>query len=668
MKKHLDLPDGSREKKPNIKTLLTLPEGSKSRKPNIKQQIDLPSGGAPRKPQAKEILDLPSGGREKTPAVKEQLTLPEGSRQRTPDTKETPQLPSGDRKHTPDVKENIQMPQQSDHEVIAGGIKGIAAPLSPVARDIGLLSAGKNLARHERTAAATRPGRAAVGEQVGTSTVLGLATWYKYDGTKRLISGSGTVWRAYNGTLWSDIKTGLTTGKRFEAANYDDLLIITNGEDDVQKYNGTEVTALGGSPPKSPFVLVAYRRLFLIEMPHLLRCSDVADIEEWTEPDSAAIPINAKDGDKVTWLQQYKTNIYIWKRHGLFELHGPELGHVTKNWRILAVDKVGTPNGRTVQEVDGTLFWLSDSKNARGIVGWTGGRPEVISDGIADFIDTINWDYISTAAAGTDGNGNYLLSVPLGTAQTPTSTIVFNTRDGSWWLWEGWTPVAYSQHRLSSNKESYLMGDNNGTVYSIGGADDAGAAINYEAVVGPAVLGSPTQIKRVRRAYIIVSGKEEESFTLDLGGAKGGTFTLGNGDKSTDDLAYNATKAEIQAALVVVYGVGSVTVDDGFKITFRTSVGASNLTADFANLTGATNPALTRTGQTISASTSAADVGAFETPVSIDLSGTQIRRVKKFLPLTDGEEAGGYVYRLRLNGSGQVVIHEAGFEVGIRRV
>jgi hypothetical protein len=214
------------------------------------------------------------------------------------------------------------------------------------------------------------------------------------------------------------------------------------------------------------------------------------------------------------------------------------------------------------------------------------------------------------------------------------------------------------------------VGDNNGYVYSIGGADDAGTAINWEAVIGPAALGSPAQIKRVRRAYIIASTGGEENFTLSLGGATGGTFALSDGRTSTADLAYNANAATIQAALVSIYGAGNVTVAacSYFTITFRAAVGASNLEADFALLTGDTFPALTQVCQQINASTSAADIGAFDMAVAINFTNTQITRVKKFLPLSEGNESGGYVYRLKLTGTGQAVLYEAGFEVGIRRV
>lgn len=607
--------------------------------------------------------------------MKEMIQLPQGNKPRQPIIREIPDLPEGNKENrSPDLKENIQLPEQSGHEVLTGGILGLADPFSPVSRPLGYLSSVKNLIRADKTGAETRPGRAQIGDKVGNSRILGLAALYTQAGAKKLVTGSGAAWMVYDSTSkkWESLKTGLTNDTKFEGACIDDLLILTNGKEEVQKYNGS-ISNLGGSPPKSPFIAVGYRRVFLVNLPHQLAACDPANPEEWSGEDSATISINAKDGDEITWIRFYGTNLYIWKRHSLHELHGPELGYVSANWRNFKVADVGTPNGRTIAGVGGALFWLSDSPNSKGIVAWTGGgSPQLISDPIKGIIDRINWDYISTAAAGTDGNGNYLLSVPLDTATTPTHTIVYCTIDGSWWLWDGWVPTVYGSYRLSTDKETYLFGDNTGYVYSIGGDDDAGQAISYEAIVGPAVLGSATQEKRVRRAYIIASGKEQETFTLDLDGATGGNFTLSNGKKTTANIAYNASAATIQAALETVYSAGNVTVTAGesdFTITFDISVGASNLVADFTGLTGPEiSPTLTQTCQQVQAATSSYDIGAFDSSVNIDLSNTRTNRVKKYLPLNTGDPMGGYLYRLKLSGNGRVKFYEVGFEVGVRRV
>ena len=84
---------------------------------------------------------------------------------------------------------------------------------------------------------------------------------------------------------------------------------------------------------------------------------------------------------------------------------------------------------------------------------------------------------------------------------------------------------------------------------------------------------------------------------LSLGGATGGTFTLGNGTVNTSALAYNSTATQIRTALEAIFGTGLVTVvaTTGFTIAFSVRVRASGLVANFAGLTGATSPTLTKT-------------------------------------------------------------------------
>ena len=110
-----------------------------------------------------------------------------------------------------------------------------------------------------------------------------------------------------------------------------------------------------------------------------------------------------------------------------------------------------------------------------------------------------------------------------------------------------------------------------------------------EALIDRTVAGTPCQ-------FVILPFGEDEVYDLDLGGASGGTFTLGDGSSiETTELAYNATAAQIQTALNTAYSEDGIVVTangEDFVITFPTGVTAT-LTLDATSLTGATNPAVT---------------------------------------------------------------------------
>lgn len=443
--------------------------------------------------------------------MKEPLDLPSGSRTRKNLQKQPLELPGGSRPSKSFQKEPIDMPENSEDEHIAGGIMGLHDNISATTRPLGLLSKSKNLIRHGETAATTRPGRQIIGEPLDDGQIKGLATLYKDDGTKKLVASSVGSWKAYDGDSWDEIYSP-SPGHNLEGAMMRDMLILTNGEDEPQKYEGGSSTSdLGGDPPKSPFILSEYSRVFMVNLPHQLKFTDVGDAEEW-EPeednDAGVIPINDKDGDKITWLHLYKSNIIIWKRHSLHELHGPELGHLSDRWKIFNAANVGTPNGRTVVELNGIMYWLSDTDGNIGIVQWGGGHPELISQPIKETIKSINWDYIDQACA-TTWNGYYVLAIPTGSSSYADTLIFYNTYDESFWLGDGWYPTSFTTFRIDEQEE-VVFGDSNGSVYKIGGHDDDGQAIMIEAIIGPSTMDINTRKKRVRRCYLAVSIYDEE--------------------------------------------------------------------------------------------------------------------------------------------------------------
>lgn len=110
-----------------------------------------------------------------------------------------------------------------------------------------------------------------------------------------------------------------------------------------------------------------------------------------------------------------------------------------------------------------------------------------------------------------------------------------------------------------------------------------------EELVARALEGTPME-------FTFLPFGADEIYDLDLGGASGGTFTLGDGGTIiTDALAFDATAAAIQSALRTVYddtGILVVANGDDFVISFPSGVEAS-LTLGSASLTGANDPSVT---------------------------------------------------------------------------
>lgn len=140
---------------------------------------------------------------------------------------------------------------------------------------------------------------------------------------------------------------------------------------------------------------------------------------------------------------------------------------------------------------------------------------------------------------------------------------------------------------LSTTWKNFLVGQAgwSGTMELFYDPTDDGQA----ELVARALEGAPME-------FTFLPFGADEIYDLDLGGASGGTYTLGDGGTIiTDALAFDATAATIQTALRTVYDdTGILVVGNGadFIISFPSGVEAS-LTLGSASLTGATGPAVT---------------------------------------------------------------------------
>lgn len=118
------------------------------------------------------------------------------------------------------------------------------------------------------------------------------------------------------------------------------------------------------------------------------------------------------------------------------------------------------------------------------------------------------------------------------------------------------------------------------------------AAVGHVFIASPgAARPTPAQLDAIDPATF---GSQVQTVTL-TGTADDGTFTLSAGGDDTTDLPYDATAAEVQAALEALSEIGSGNVSvtgtlvDDFVITFigaKQGVALPTLTADDTNLTG----------------------------------------------------------------------------------
>jgi len=81
-----------------------------------------------------------------------------------------------------------------------------------------------------------------------TGRITSLFKFERPSATEELITTLTGLYKR-NGTGTTGLKTDFTSSTVYNIVNYNELAIVFNGVDVIQKYNGTTVAALGGTPP-----------------------------------------------------------------------------------------------------------------------------------------------------------------------------------------------------------------------------------------------------------------------------------------------------------------------------------------------------------------------------------------------------------------------------------
>ena len=190
----------------------------------------------------------------------------------------------------------------------------------------------------------------------------------------------------YDGVLKGTVTSGLKTLLDFNG----NVLIFP----DKKYYDYIEGVFGTFEAPDIDYATVHYNRVFGIKGSDV-RASKVGDFKEWedfsgTEMNSWAADVYSP-GD-FTGICSYQDHVVFFKRDQMWELYG----YTPSQFKILESAKVGCIDHRSVAEVQGVLYFLSEA----GVMTYSGGFPRLISE-------NLNEKYTSGAAIG-DGRKYYL--------------------------------------------------------------------------------------------------------------------------------------------------------------------------------------------------------------------------------------------------------------------
>lgn len=325
--------------------------------------------------------------------------------------------------------------------------------------------------------AKVRKGRTTYGTSGAATTNL----LVNYKAT-HLIRAVGTVIQYDNAGTWTNRLTGLTSAA-WDAVNFRDTLIMTNGTDNVKTYDGTNVTDLNAADaPKGKFITQHDNRVYILKDRTISFCALGLPADWTTVDDAGSINLSTPNGELGTGLKAYKNNVLAFSNNYYAKLFGTG----PDDYELIgSSDGIGCCSFKTIQQVGDTLFWMDQ----RGVYMYNGGAPVKISQKIQSHIDALNTTYLEKNFGGTDGL-KYYIGLVTGANTEPNILFVFDPREEryKWRIQSLITDLGYSAnfggrwYNGGSSGKTYLMND---------GTTDDGTAVSYMVTTRPFDEGVP---------------------------------------------------------------------------------------------------------------------------------------------------------------------------------
>lgn len=200
-----------------------------------------------------------------------------------------------------------QIVREGSEELSGGEVTSIAPHLVGTGEAI----SSENLDPRDLRGATTRNGRAQHGVDNGSgNAVAGLKAWTRDNGTNFLIARVGTTFYDVSAAAWASIGIGGTNNEIFRAAALNDVLAIVVDGLAPQKFSGSTLSSLGGTPPsEAKYAVIHVSKLWLAgddANPQKKSFSATNNPEDFTAANDAG-SITTQDGGGDT-IQGLATN------------------------------------------------------------------------------------------------------------------------------------------------------------------------------------------------------------------------------------------------------------------------------------------------------------------------------------------------------------------------
>lgn len=391
---------------------------------------------------------------------------------------------------------------------------------------------------------------------------------------------------------FSDIFTGMESGKVPDYTTFNDLLIISSDSTaDVPKsWDGSTAQSLAGSPPNFAFSAKHKNRVWAAgdaANPSKLYYSAYLDPEDWTGLGSGEINIDPSDGDRITGITSYKDDLWVFK--------GPYKGSIH---RIIGSAPTGDdPFARKTFLQEGlgavahnTIFTFADDIGFM----WSDGTIHSLKATAAfgDFSETaltrpidvylrehFNFTKLNLAQAATWSDfGIVMFAVPIDASTVPNMILTMDYRFQNirWARWSSFEDTCISIASVvdsaSSNRRIVMGGGTDGFIRKYGQSTrtiDTSTSISYKVTLPHLNYGDAIRMKTLNGGAIGFQPKNSSNVTFG--------WTRDNNAQQTQTVAQGGT-AVLDSFVLGTDTLGGARFVDRF---FRTEEGGEFRSVSF---------------------------------------------------------------------------------------
>jgi hypothetical protein len=305
-----------------------------------------------------------------------------------------------------------------------------------------------------RFAFTKRRGTVRVGDNNATAgSGKSIFNFKKLDGTEVLIKSHTTVLQYLNAGIWTDFKTGLTSGLKFDFVSNGTLVAFCNGTDNYATWDGTTYTEYAAAP-KGNILCVAYFKVFVAGVaaqPQRLYYSDTGSFSSFSGGSSGSTDfpgrimsaISYYNRDGLEAVQVFLSNGQLYEFG--FDSSGTPYKHVIRQ-------SVGAVSHRATRQLENYNFVVDIFQAVRGI-GYEENQADVRASSrsilIEDYLKTLN---VSNAAA-EYAFRTYMLAAQDPNGSTNNVEVLYDELYNSWRLYTG---HQVNQYTIYQNKVTFV--------------------------------------------------------------------------------------------------------------------------------------------------------------------------------------------------------------------